>query len=126
MNLEPVANVYTVEAAQEYQRIPQFAAQQTSGQGSVPIGVAKLPEKMSMRDLQLELLEDDDEKQKTAPTEPAAAPESAPAAAPESAPAAQSSPRGRARRQAPRAPPRRHSTAPRRPSRTHPSSARST
>jgi len=65
MNLEPVANVYTVEAGQEYQRIPQFAAQQTSGRGTVPIGVAKLPEKMTMRDLQLELLEDDDEKQKT-------------------------------------------------------------
>ena len=64
MNLEPVANVYTVEAEQEYERIPRRAAQQTTGYGSVPIGVAKLPEKLSMRDMQLELLEDDDEKQK--------------------------------------------------------------
>ena len=64
MNLQPVANVYNVEAGQKYERIPRRAAQQTSGQGSVPIGVARLPEKVALRDLQLELLEEDDEKQK--------------------------------------------------------------
>ena len=65
MNLEPVSNVYTVEAEQKYERIPQQSAQQTSGQGSVPIGVQKLPEGYKHNLYrQLELLEDDDEKQK--------------------------------------------------------------
>ena len=67
MNLEPVANVYTVDAEQEYERIPRRAAQQTTGQGTVPIGVQKLPEsyKEHLYLHELELLEDDDEKQKT-------------------------------------------------------------
>ena len=66
MNLEPVSDVYTVPAEQEYERIPRRAAQQTSGQGSVPIGVQQLPEghKHNLYSRQLELLEDDDEKQK--------------------------------------------------------------